>query len=91
MSMLAAAAAVNGEAAIIGVFVVGLTHENRTEKDPHPLMHRAMWITNALVVTATIGLKFWLNLPWGVCWTVVAGFAVGRIIGWGTEFYTAAE
>jgi len=84
-------AAVGIVLSIVGVFFVRLNNENATEKELLPVMHRALWITNFLVIAAAIGLKYWLDLPWGVFWAVVVGLMVGGIIGWGTEYYTAAE
>ncbi len=86
-----ALAAVGIVLSIVGVFLVRLNKADATEKDLLPILHKAVWGTNVLVVAAAIGLKYWLDLPWGIFGSVCVGLVVGGIIGLGTEYYTAAE
>jgi K(+)-stimulated pyrophosphate-energized sodium pump len=84
-------AAVGIVLSIVGVFMVRLNNQEATEKDLLPTLHRAVWLTNGMVVIASIGVALLLGLGWGVFGAIVVGLLAGGVIGFGTEYYTSAE
>ena len=76
---------------IVGVFLVRLNNPQATEKDLLPTLHRAVWLTNFMVIVVAAGVIWLLGLDWGMWGAIVVGLLAGGIIGFGTEYYTAAE
>jgi len=75
---------------IIGVFVVR-TKEGASMKELMAALNRGVWLASLLVVAATAGIVHYLNLPWAIFGSVVAGLLAGIVIGWSTERYTSSS
>ncbi len=75
---------------IAGIFVVR-TGDNPTMKDLLAALSRGINLSSVLIVAATFGLFYLLEIPGWVRWglTVCTGLVVGIVIGKATEYFTS--
>ena len=75
---------------IIGIFAVK-TKENASIKNLLGSLATGTNLSSALIVAATFGIMYLLNIPNWVCLSlaVVVGLLVGIVIGQATEYYTS--
>lgn len=75
---------------IFGIYLVR-TQEGATMKNLLSALGRGVNVSSALIVAATFGILYLLNIPnWvGVSLSVVVGLLAGIIIGQATEYYTS--
>ena len=77
---------------IIGVFLVR-TSEDADQKDLLQALSRGISASAALVVVASLGVLYLLDMPnlWGTWGAVVTGLVTGMVIGRATEYFTSSS
>ncbi|HXE76299.1 MAG TPA: sodium-translocating pyrophosphatase [Candidatus Xenobia bacterium] len=72
---------------ILGTFFV----RTDDEKKIHHALFLGLVIASVLVVAGGAALTGWLQVPWPVFWSVMAGLVIGVAIGQVTEYYTSKD
>ena len=77
---------------IVGVFLVR-TSEDADQKDLLQALSRGISASAALVVVASLGVLYLLDMPnlWGTWGAVVTGLVTGLVIGRATEYFTSSS
>lgn len=76
-------------AGILSSIIGSLFVSSKEGTDPHRALQVAQWVSSGLVIICTFFLcRYYFN-GYGMFWAVVAGLAVGLIIGSVTEIYTS--
>ncbi len=72
---------------ILGTFFV----RTDDEKKIHHALFTGLVIASVLVVAGGAALTWWMQVPWPVFWSVLAGLVIGVAIGQVTEYYTSKD
>jgi K(+)-stimulated pyrophosphate-energized sodium pump len=72
---------------ILGTFFVRTDDEKRI----HHALFMGLVIASVLVVAGGAALTWWMQVPWPVFWSVIAGLVIGVAIGQVTEYYTSKD